>query len=430
VRTNARAAGDGAEPEDATRVAAPATEAARTGRHGSELRDGLLYCLKVFLGVRIGTAILAVVGVALLPHLPTATNTIFGQTAPGPVGVPGWPAHAIAPGWHNLVTAWERFDALWFLRIAAHGYSTHDGSAAFFPLYPLLTRGLSVAIGGHPLAASLIVSNAAFLGALLVLYVLTRTELSDDMARRAVLYAAVFPTAFFFLAPYSESLFLLLVLVCLWAARRDRWAVAGIAGALAALTRNLGALLVLPLAVEAVQQALASRPRRPFPRHAWALAPAGGTLAYLWFWHHVTGDWLAPLHLQAGWQRHLTNPLATLSHGTQFARSFVGTYPVGYHTLDWLIAVPVLVAAVYAAFRFRPAYGVYTWASIIVPLSYVFADRPLMSFPRFALPIFPVFWALARWTDGHQVRHELVVGASAALLGLLLLLFVNWYYIF
>src|SRR5205823_14334758 len=134
--------------------------------------------------------------------------------------------------------------------IAAHGYANHDGSAAFFPLYPMVTRWVSWVLGGHPLAAALLVSNAAFLAALVMLYALTARETSVEVARRATVYLAAFPTAFFFLAPYSESLFLLLVLLAFWWARGGRWLGAAAAAFLAALTRNLGVLLALPLALE------------------------------------------------------------------------------------------------------------------------------------------------------------------------------------
>lgn len=395
------------------------------------LRGGLLHCLKVFLCVRIALSVLALVGVAVLPHFSGAATTLpSGATVPGPVGVPGWPAEEIAPGWHNLVTAWERFDGLWYLRIADGGYDSGDGSAAFFPLYPLTIRGMSFALGGHPLAAALLVSNLAFLAALMMLYVLSRSELGEEDARKAVVYAAVFPTAFFFISPYSESLFMLLVLVSVWGARRRRWAAAAAAGILAALTRNLGLLLVGVLAVEAIHQALERRPRRLQPRAVLAsIAPVAGTLAYLAYWRARSGDWLAPLHQQTGWQRQLENPLFTLMDATREAFRWIAVYPGGYHLLDWLVVVPVVVAAVYAAWRFRPAYGLYVVGSLLVPLSYVFAGRPLMSVPRFALPLFPVYWAFARW-NRTQLRHQLFVACSAAGLGLLTLLFVNWYYVF
>lgn len=383
---------------------------------GSSTREGVLYCLKVFVSVRVALFIVAVVGVALLPGLK-------------PVGVPGWPAHATTPGWHNLFTAWERFDGLWFLRIAEHGYANGDGSAAFYPLYPLLIRWVSFVIGGHPFAAALVVSNVSLFGALVALHALTAREFGDGIARRAILYVAVFPTSFFLFAPYSESLFLLLVVVSFWGARSGRWEVAGMAGALAALTRNPGVLLILPLAVEAFHQGSDAK-RRPIRELAWAAAPVAGALAYLWYWQARAGDWLAPVHQQAGWQRQGQNPIVTLWHGTYDAYHYAGLYAGGYHQLDWLVAVPILAAAVYVAVRFRPTYGVYVWVSIIAPLSLVFDPRPLMSFPRFALPLFPAFWALAKWTEGHRLRHEILVAGSGALLGVMLLLFVNWYYVF
>jgi len=417
-----------------------------------DLRQGIGYCVCVFVGVRLALFAIGLVGVALLPDFSHVAPSVRGQIplVPTPVSVPGWPAPGITPGWHNLFTAWERQDALWFLRIATKGYSTTDSSAAFFPFYPLLIRGVSFAVGGHPLAAALLVSNLSFLGALLVLFVLTRSEMThseltrsdlpqagltqadspSQMARRAVLYVSVFPTALFFFAPYSESLFLLLVLVAFWAARRGLWEAAGVAGMLAALTRNLGLVLVLPLAIEAIHQSLSIEPRRwPVRGLVWSLGPAVGTFAYLTYWRVASGDWLAPVHRQASWQRQLTNPIATAGHATRAAFDFIGVYPGGYHLLDWLIGVVVVVLGAYAVVRFRPSYAAYVIASVLIPLAAPFPPRPLLSFTRFALPIFPIYWALGRLTAGRRPLHEVVVAVSAALLGLMALLFVNWYYV-
>jgi Mannosyltransferase (PIG-V) len=412
-------------------VDAHSDRAASDGARGAIIGgSGLRYCFTVFIVVRVVLAVLALIAVGVLPHVPVGGATTPGGAIPGPVGVPGWPAHAIGPGWENVFTVWERFDALWFLRIAQDGYAVGDGSAAFFPLFPMLVRVVSVPIGGHPLAAGLIVSNLASLGSLILLYGLTREELSERAARSSVLFASLFPTAFFFVSPYSESLFLLLAVGCLWAARRGRWWVAGMAGALAALTRNIGVLLVLPLAVEAAHHLWVRRPRRFDPRALWALAPVVGLGLYLWFWQRLSGDWLAPLHQQAGWQRDPSAPWATLGAATKDAWEFLGIYPGGYHLLDLVVAVPVLLGAIAVAAWFRPTFAVYTWAGILAPLAFIFADRPLMSFPRFALPLFPVYWAFARWTDRSRLRREVLIGASAGLMGLLFVLFANWYYVF
>ena len=397
-----------------------------------EIRAGVAYSFKVFLGVRLALFAIGLIGVALLPDFSHVNPSILKTlpTVPTPVSVPGWPAASITPGWHNLFTSWERLDALWFLRIASGGYSSTDASAAFFPLYPIAIRFLSAATGGHPFAASLLISNTAFLGALIVLHALTRSELGEEAARKAVLYAAVFPTALFFFAPYSEALFLLLVLLCLWSARRSRWAAAGISGALAALTRNLGVILVLPLATEALLQSLEHRPWRfPIRGMAWSAGPAAGLLAYLLYWRWRSGDLLAPLHQQANWQRHLSNPLTTLARGTRMAFAYPGTYPGGYHLLDWLTAAFVLAVGVLAIVRLRPTYGVFAAASLIAPLTSMFGGRPLIAYSRYALPVFPIYWAMGMLSGRSRARHELLVAVSAALLGLMTLLFVNWYFV-
>lgn len=386
---------------------------------GARIRRGLAYCLWVFLGLRVGLTVIALAGVGLLPDIGNE------------VGPPGWPASPVTPGWHNVVTAWERFDGLWFLRIATDGYVDGDGSAAFFPLYPLAIRFLSPLLGGHPLAAALLISHAAAFGSMVLLYFLTYSEWDERVARRTVLYLAVFPTSFFLLAPYSESLFLFLALACLWAARRRRWMLAGLAGAGAATTRSLGALLILPLAVEAVHQWREHRSGWQLLRSmAWSVLVLAGVGAYLWYWQGVAGDALAPLHQQADWQREGSFPVATLLRGTREAFRFIGFYPGGYHLVDWLIVVPALIGAVWVARRARPLYTAYTWASLVAPLAFIFPLRPFMSLPRFLLPIFPILWAGAVWGLRRRGIHEVLVAVSAGLLALLTVLFVNWFYVF
>jgi hypothetical protein len=400
------------EPTLTRATATPEERAAGRDR----LRRAFRYCLGVFLGVRVGLAILGLVAVAVLPALEA-------------VGPPGWPVPPIERGWHHLVTAWERFDALWFLRVGTLGYVDGDGSAAFFPLYPLLIRILSPLLGGHPLAAALLISHAAFLGALVVFYLLTESEYDEATARRAVLYLAVFPTVFFFLAPYSESLFLLLAVSSLAAARRGRWALAGIAGALASATRSVGILLPLPLGVEAIQRWRERREGLIGPL-LWSAVAILGTALYLVFWWRKSGDWLAPLHQQATWQREARLPWETIASGTREAFRWPGVYPGGYHLLDWIVVVPALVAAVWVTVRTRLIYAVYTWASLLAPLTLVFPGRPFMSLPRFLLTIFPLFWAPAILARDRRWVHETVIAVFAAGLGVMAVLFVDRYYVF
>ncbi|MEA2499705.1 MAG: hypothetical protein QOH26_2110, partial [Actinomycetota bacterium] len=74
-------------------------------------------------------------------------------------------------------------------------------------------------------------------------------------------------------------------------------------------------------------------------------------------------------------------------------------------------------------------YVVYTLAALLMPLSLIFEGRAFMSMPRFVLPLFPLFWALSRFAERFRA-HDLVVAVSAAGLGVMTVLFVNWYFVF
>lgn len=377
-----------------------------------ELRRGLRYCVWVFLGVRIAVSLLSVVGIGSIPLHKAG------------VDIPGWPTPEIAAGWHNVFAALERQDSLWFFRIADDGYHAGDGSAAFFPLYPLLVRAASLLTGGSMLAAGILVSNVSFFGALLVLYSLTALEFSEAHARTTVLLIAIFPTSFFFLAPYSESTFLLLSVTAFWCARRNRWALAALAAALAAMTRSIGIVLAPALLVEAFQQHREIGVRF-LPRAAAALATLAGPLLYFLYWLVAFDDALAPLQAQRTWQRVATFPVRTLTDGLWTAYTYRGVW-----LIDALVAGVVLVCAVISWWRLRPGYAVYASASLLVPLAYPFPNRPLLSVPRFVAVIFPSFWILADLVERGRLPRAALVAVFAGGLSLLTVLFVNWYDIF
>ena len=386
-------------------------------------RQGLLYCLKVFLAVRVGLFLMGFLAVGLLPQNDR-------------VGVPGRDAPAVEGGWSNAWTAWERSDALWYLRIAADGYRLDDSSAAFFPLYPLLVKVVATLTGGAYLLAGYLVANLAVYAAMVVLYRLTALELDESAARRTVLYLCVFPTGFFLFAPYTESLFLALSVGALYAARRSRWGAAAALGALAALTRSPGVLLALPLLVEGALQA---RALQGTSRQRWAVlasgagasaATAGGLLLHLGYWERVSGDWRRPVDAQrTGFGKESSWPWETVADGLRVAGEFPGAYPGGYFAVDALILLLVVACLVWVSLRVRLTYAVYGWAAVVFPLFLQFAGRPLLSLPRIYLVIFPVLWALSRFAERWRA-HDLVVGASAALMGLLAALFVSSYPIF
>jgi hypothetical protein len=379
------------------------------------LRDGLRDVVVVFLVARLVLfGLSAITGGMLLPPPPGQPTTDSGHPAP-----------RLEPGWHMLITATERQDGLWFLRLATDGYREDDASAAFFPLYPMLVRAVAWVPFIGPLGAALLVSNGAFFLGLLVLHALTRRELGARAAPRALWFLALAPTAFFFLAPYSESLFLLLSVTTFWFARRERWALAGAAGAAAALTRSVGAVLILALAVEAVRQW--RREGRPaLPRLLGAAAPAVGPLLYFGWWQLRFGDFWAPLDAQRAWRPDgPAEPFGVVWDAITLAWR--------YQTW-WLVDLAVVAFAVagiaLAARRVAATYIVYAGASLVLPLLFPSDGRPLMSMPRFAAVLFPAAWGFAVLAERRPRAADGVLVAGAVGFGLLATLFVNWLYIF
>jgi len=136
------------------------------------------------------------------------------------------------------------WDAGWFLKIAEEGYDFY--SAPFFPMLPLFIRIFAV-LTGNKVVAGLLVTNAALFLASYLLFCLAKEDYGEEVAGLAVFSMLFFPTAIFFSSIYSESLFLAFALACFWLGRRKRWLAASLCGACAALTRNVGVTLFLPL---------------------------------------------------------------------------------------------------------------------------------------------------------------------------------------
>lgn len=383
-----------------------------------EWRAPVRYCVTVYLVVRAALFAVGLLAVGLLP----------GEK---PEGIPGWAPPPLDGGWHQAVTAWERADAQWYLRIASDGYRTDDGSGAFFPLYPILVRVVGLLTGGRWLLAAYVVANLALIVALVLLFRLTALEMSEAHARRVVLYACVFPTGFFLFAPYTESLFLALSIGCLYAARRRVWWVAAVLGVLAAATRSPGVLLAPALAVEAVLQWRDDGSiRRLTGRLLAAAAVPLGLLAYLAYWAVRGSNWRQPLDLQkSGWGKEYAWPWETLWQAVRIVGQFPGSYPGGYYLVDVLVAALVMAAGIWVIRRARATYAVYLWAGIVLPLLLMWPGRPLLSVPRLYVVLFPALWALSRFAERWRA-HDAVVASSAAFMALLAAAFVGRYPLF
>jgi hypothetical protein len=362
------------------------------------------------------------------------------------------PAGVTTPFGHTgdvLAAPLGRWDSVWYLAIAGGGYAD-SARAAFFPLYPLVAR-----IAGAPLGSALIggaLASTALLGAaLVVLHRLVSLDHSRAVARNAVLVTALFPMSFFFSAVYSESLFLALSLGAVYAARLDRWAWAGVLGALAATTRSAGVVLLVPLVLIYLWGTGPPRlgTRRPLrPDVLWlGLVPLG--LAAFCVLLALEGlDAFAPFQAQDVWFRAFAGPFVGIWDGAVaawdgarqllsgsrtpvfFAPAGGDPFLVARHNIElfaWLVlAAPAIVGALR---RLPVAYGAYLVAALALPLSYPVGPQPLMSLPRFLCVLFPLAIWLALWMTGRAWRERIVVGAFATGLAVYTGIFATWHWV-
>lgn len=341
-----------------------------------------------------------------------------------------------------LVAPGARWDSYWFLEIAHSGYDSVR--AAFFPLYPLLIAPADALGSAALLLAGLALSCVCFVLALAVLHRLAALELGDEAARWTIVAVALFPMSFYFSAIYSESLYLLLSVGAFYAARTDRWAAAGILGALAATTRTSGILLAPALLL----MWWASERRRAADAVWLALVPLG-LCAYSLGLSLAGEPWDAPFRAQSTWMREFAGPFGAIADGAQaawlgtrqllsgsdhpvlFAAGGADALRVARHNVELfaylLLAIPALVGA---ARRLAPAYHAYVLMALALPLSYPVAAQPLMSLPRFEAVLFPLFMWLGLWLShaGPWLRRA-VLGVSAALLVLSVARFSTWHFV-
>jgi hypothetical protein len=335
------------------------------------------------------------------------------------------------PRLHELgavIDVWARWDSDFFLRIAEDGYDR--ASAAFFPLYPAIVGLLGRVLLGHYVLAGLVVSLAAALAAFVLLYRLAEPRLGADGARRAVLYLALFPTALFLQAVYSESLFLALALGAFLLAERGRFLGAGAVAGLALLTRPAGVALLPALALIAWRS-----PDRGRALAALAPALAAFALFPLVLWQQVGDPW-AFLDAQERWQRHFSpaGPLGGVWEGIRVVAE--GDTPSGAAPMhaaavnaQGLAALALFAGLTVVAWRrFGAPYGLFAALSLALPLS-IPSDRwPLLSLPRFGLVVFPFFLALAA-LGGRPRVHAAIVGCSALLLGVAVVQWALWQWV-
>ena len=281
-----------------------------------------------FVASRLVIAALGVVGVASFATMgPDGRN---GEVLEGSAAL-------------NPVSVWHKWDAIWYEQIAEHGYAYEvgtprgDAAAGFFPLYPMtvrLVRALTPSL--HFFWIGSLLSN---LFALAALFLLARELVSDEELGRVLAVVLMSAGSFYLSIPYSESLFLLLVVGTMVAARKGRYELAGLLAGAAATTRAHGLALLAVPALACWLDANQSAGRR-VRRLAVTLALFAIPVAiYLAFLHREQGSWHALFSRQALWDNPSPYPLQAFTGFIHFPLRITNWLHGGF----WLLYAGLLL---------------------------------------------------------------------------------------
>ncbi|MFE2013969.1 glycosyltransferase family 39 protein [Streptomyces sp. NPDC059491] len=304
---------------------------------------------------------------------------------------------AAASGEDGLHRLKGRWDAVWYVRIAEHGYGYEvtlpngdvHADLAFFPLFPALERGLSAVLPMDAATAGLLVAWSAGVAAAWGIY---RCGAEVAGERAGVLLAVlwgVYPTAFVQSMAYTETLFTALAAWSLYAVLRGRWILAGALCAAAGLTRPTAAALIAAVGITAVMTVVRER-RLPARMAAGVLLAPLGWLGYVVYVGVRQGSATAYFDVQAAWGN-------SIDGGVALARFIVGLpWPAALGLcaalglLGWLVALCVRQGQPLPLL-------VYTIGVVFVSLvgAAYFGSRPRLMMPAFGL-LLPPAVALAR----------------------------------
>lgn len=299
----------------------------------------------------------------------------------------------------------QPWDARHYVDIIENGYVA-EGEASlfivFFPLYPMLCRCVTFMTGFSAYGVATFISNAALIGCGAAIYRLLEPEDGATVARRAMLLMMFNPMAYFFSITYSESVFLLVTLLSVLCARRGRFALAVMFGAMASGARLLGMATAIPVFYELLR---AWRIRRPEQKGAamvrgialcvLKVLPVGlGFLMYLSINWHLFDN---PTQFMVFQSEHWYQNLGTIANTFQYSLVNAIHYDDHLYQLGvWrpqvllLIGVPLLLW--WRRKRERPGDTAYALVYHYV----AFQPTWLLSGPRYAACNYALYPLLAR----------------------------------
>jgi len=315
----------------------------------------------------------------------------------------------------GFVNLHARWDSEFYIDIAQNGYSCASQTlcnSVFFPFYPFLIKIFSFLPSIDFYLAGFLISNLSLFLAVIAFYNLLLLKYSPQIAKKGIWFLLIFPTSFFFTAIYTESLFLLLSILCFYFTFKGKWKTAGLMGLLASFTRITGFLLFFPMIWEFFRK----KKRLSF-EISWLGLSLLGPIAFFSYHWQKFGDFFLFFKVEKLWGRSLFT--LNWDHFQLLADpAKVNLF------LDSLILVFVLIGIIFVWKRIRKSYALYMGLTLAAPL----ATGTLMSINRYVLVLFPFYILTAVWAEKNPKFERVYILVSLLLLALYTTLFVNNYW--
>ncbi|MFH2019536.1 MAG: hypothetical protein ABII80_02905 [bacterium] len=300
---------------------------------------------------------------------------------------PTFPYHQMLSNYPRLLSITGYFDGVNYLRLSLSGYNSGGGEVAFFPLFPLLIRGL-ISLSITPLLAAFSISLFS-----LILFILIIYKLYPQLSNKFILLFLTFPTSFFLLSVYTESLFLLLFVLVLFLTRRRKFFLAALTLAMLTSTRLVGVFALIYLIYE-----MLSAKQSHLKIIGYSLFALSGLFIYMLFLFRLTGDPLAFIHVQPQFGMGRSGgELIFLPQVLYRYLKMLITIPLHeilYWRVLWELATFIFFSGVLVKYWRKLSIPDRLYSSCVVLLPTL--SGTLSSFPRYALVAIPLFLVLAK----------------------------------
>lgn len=388
----------------------------------SFISRALLYAFLAFLFLRIFSSIVLLIGIIqpnpVAPYSEISQEILFNLESKN-----FFTRYFLAP--------WYRWDTTHYLEIVDFGYEFDIVNTVWPPMYPFLVKLVNILIKPSFLAA-IVISNLFSILAFVLLFLYTKEILDEKTAYRTLGYLIIFPTAFYFIAGYSESLFLAFSVLVFLFLRRKKWLYAGLVSTLATLTRVQGLLLIIPIGIELIIELIETRNLNNFFLHSLSclFAPfAYGIYSlYVYFCFNAPWPWET---LSIYWEQHFGFPWEGIIAGVSIILGkeiYIDVTP----TLVKVLNIVLPLFSVYLLIRIRKKISIslliYSLTMLLVIMGKIDDNNALVSTIRYIITIFPIFIAQALIINKKILTFSIFV-ISIGLQIILLVYFYWWVWV-